>query len=224
MLNEAQVLGVDVTHIESDASGLGMHPDCRAALLRLQAQAAQQGFDLQVASGFRSYERQLAIWNAKASGERPVFDEAGRALDIAVLTQEELLHAILRFSALPGTSRHHWGTDLDVYDAAAVASDYQVQLSAAEVTGTGVFCPMHDWLDARMAAGNCEGFFRPYDRDRGGVAPERWHLSYRPLAEACVQVLSLPLIEAHLRDSELVLKDKLLDLLPEIYQRYVLAL
>lgn len=224
MLSEAQVLGVDVTHIELDASGLGMHPDCRAALVRLQAQGLQQGFDLQVSSGFRSYERQLAIWNAKASGQRAIVDEADRPVDITKLSEEELLHAILRFSALPGTSRHHWGTDLDVYDAGAVAPDYQVQLSAAEVSASGVFGPLHDWLDERIAAGECEGFFRPYDRDRGGVAPERWHLSYRPLAEACEQALSLQLIEAHLRDSELVLKDKLLDLLPEIYQRYVLAL
>ena len=26
------------------------------------------------------------------------------------------------------------------------------------------------------------GFFRPYTTDRGGVAPEPWHLSYAPVA------------------------------------------
>ena len=45
-----------------------------------------------------------------------------------------------------------------------------------------MFDPLHCWLDARIAAGLSHGFYRPYDRDRGGVAPERWHLSYAPLA------------------------------------------
>jgi len=223
MLDEAQLLGLKDTHITLDANGLGLHSDCRAALSRLQARGLQQGFDLQVVSGFRSYERQLAIWNAKASGERPLFDENDRPLAVAELSEEALLHAILRFSALPGTSRHHWGTDLDVYDAAAVAPDYQVQLSTAEVTPSGVFGPLHEWLDVRIAAGECESFYRPYDRDRGGVAPERWHLSYQPLAEECVQLLSLQLVEAKLRTSDMVLKDTLLDLLPDIYQRYVVV-
>ncbi len=223
MLDEAQLLGLNDTHIALDGNGLGMHPDCRAALGRLQERAAEQGFNLQVASGFRSYERQRAIWNAKASGERLIFDEADQQLDIAELSEEQLLHAILRFSALPGTSRHHWGTDLDIYDAAAVEPDYQVQLSATEVTGTGVFCPLHEWLDGRLAAADCENFYRPYDRDQGGVAPERWHLSYQPLAAECMQILSLQLVEDNLRASDILLKDKLLDLLPEIYQRYVVA-
>ena len=38
----------------------------------------------------------------------------------------------MRWSAIPGSSRHHWGTDLDVYDAAAVTPDYQVQLTPQE--------------------------------------------------------------------------------------------
>ena len=43
-----------------------------------------------------------------------------------------------------------------------------------EVARGGVFDSLHSWLDARMAAGESHGFYRPYARDRGGVAPERW--------------------------------------------------
>ena len=104
---------------------------------------------------------------------------------MASLSAEQQLHAILRFSAIPGTSRHHWGTDLDVFDAAALPQDYQLQLSPQEVAPGGMFDPLHCWLDQRMAAGEVHGFFRPYGQDRGGVAPERWHLSYAPMAAGC---------------------------------------
>ena len=57
------------------------------------------------------------------------------------------------FSALPGASRHHWGTDIDVYDANAVSSDYVVQLSLKEVGSGGVFDSLHKWLDLLMEEG-----------------------------------------------------------------------
>ena len=41
---------------------------------------------------------------------------------------------------------------------------------------------MTRWLDELIASSDCEGFFRPYDRDRGGVSEEPWHLSYEPVA------------------------------------------
>ena len=48
---------------------------------------------------------------------------------------------------LPGASRHHWGHDVDIYDAAAMPEGYQIQLTPEEVEGAGIFAPMHDWLD-----------------------------------------------------------------------------
>ena len=60
-------------------------------------------------------------------------DDAGRAVVLAHLSPLEQLQAILRFSALPGTSRHHWGTDLDVYDAAVIAA----RLSATAIAARG---------------------------------------------------------------------------------------
>ena len=48
---------------------------------------------------------------------------------------------------LPGTSRHHWGTDLDIWDAAAVEPDYALRLSPAEYVADGVFSAMTQWMD-----------------------------------------------------------------------------
>ena len=193
----------------------------------LREDAREAGFDLAVASSFRSYERQLAIWNGKASGVRPVHDDAGRPVAMAELAPVAQLHAILRYSAIPGASRHHWGTDLDVYDAAAVKADYQLQLSPREVAPGGVFDRLHCWLDQRMAAGESRGFFRPYGSDNGGVAPERWHLSYAPLAVACARQLSAALLlecwDCSDNGEQLLLSEEIRSVLPQIMARYVLV-
>ena len=99
------------------------------------------------------------------------------------LTERELVFAILRWSALPGASRHHWGTDLDVFDAAARPEGYEIELIPEEVDPGGMFGPLHDWLDEQdRRIGRPSGSSGPYDLDRDGVAPERWHLSCGPVA------------------------------------------
>lgn len=184
LLSSAQLTGKDETHLVTLPDGHRLHPEAAAAFLLLQEDAREAGFDLAIASSFRSYDRQLAIFNGKACCQRAVHDDEGRPVAMSALAPEARLAAILRFSALPGTSRHHWGTDLDVYDAAAIARNYQVQLSPEEVAAGGVFDPLHCWLDQRMAGGQSHGFFRPYGEDVGGVAVERWHLSYAPISLA----------------------------------------
>jgi len=80
---------------------------------------------------------------------------------------------------LPGLSRHHWGTDFDVWDAAAVPEDYSLGLVTAEYLSGGPFHHLNTWLSEREARNQSEDFFRPYATDRGGVAPEPWHISHR---------------------------------------------
>lgn len=202
--------------------GILVHQDIVVPLTSLKIAAARSGFDLRVVSGFRGFDRQLAIWNAKAAGERVLLDDAGLVLEWASLSESDLMAAILRWSALPGASRHHWGTDIDVYDAAAVASDYRVQLTPVEVADEGVFGPFHKWLDGEFAAGRGDGFFRPYNIDRGGIAPERWHLSYAPLAVACDLALHAKVLKKALKQCEdLQLKESILRELPHIYRHYI---
>jgi LAS superfamily LD-carboxypeptidase LdcB len=162
-----------------------------SAFTALSGRAATAGFDLRVASAFRSYDRQLDIVNAKWLGHRPVLNDEGVGLHRAALSDADWLAAILRFSALPGTSRHHWGTDFDIWDRSTVADDYAPQLLSSEYQPDGVFAEMSAWLDDQISADNAEGFYKPYDVDRGGVAPEPWHISYRPVAEGYFRQLSL---------------------------------
>ena len=167
------------------------HQSAVSALSALGRRAATAGFDLRVASAFRSYDRQLDIVNAKWLGHRPVLNDEGADLHRAAVSDADWLAAILRFSALPGTSRHHWGTDFDIWDRSAVTDDYAPQLLASEYQSDGVFAEMNAWLDDQISADNAEGFYKPYDVDRGGVAPEPWHISYRPVAEGYHRQLSL---------------------------------
>jgi len=206
-----------------DAVTLGarVHQEVVAPFVQLRAEASEAGFDLRILSGFRSFEHQLSIWNGKAGGERPVLDSQARPLDIGGLTDWELALAILRWSALPGASRHHWGTDVDVYDAAATPEGYQIELVPGEVEPGGMFGAMHAWLDQRIAADRAFGFFRPYDEDRGGVAPERWHLSWAPLATGWTRQLTPSALREALAGANMERKDAVLDHLDEIVERFV---
>ncbi|MBY0370307.1 M15 family metallopeptidase [bacterium] len=198
-----------------------LHQAVVIPLENLRKKAHRAGFELEVVSGFRSFEAQVAIWNAKASGQRAVLDARGKVLDISQLSPRELVYSILHWSALPGASRHHWGTDLDVIDRLSVPPGYSVQLTEAEVRPGGMFGALHDWLDRHMHE---EGFFRPYQRDMGGVQPERWHLSHSPTAQPLFKAHNPALLEAAIAGSALTLKDEILAELPEIFDRFFLRI
>lgn len=205
-----------------------LHREMTDSFARLENAAAAQGIALAVASGFRSFERQLSIWNAKAEGLRPVLDDRGQAIDISRLAPREKVFAILRWSALPGTSRHHWGTDIDVWDRAAVAADYRLQLVPDEYTRRGPFAHLGHWLHTELNATD-SGFYRPYTLDRGGVAPEPWHLSYRPLADYYASLLTPVLLAPVLKDAmrlcgqELALCETVIRYLDDIFARFVVT-
>lgn len=224
-MKTANLVGQDESHLCSadDASTLGtsVHREVIEPLLELRAAAATEGFTLALDSGFRSFDRQLSIWNRKASGQRAVLDSDARPIDINTLAPGELVFAILRWSALPGASRHHWGTDIDVFDSAAMPDGYQVELIPAEVNRGGMFAPFHEWLDGRIANRTSFGFFRPYDRDRNGVAPERWHLSYAPLASLYLQQTSPDVLRLTVEKADMMLKEEVLQYIDQIYERFV---
>jgi hypothetical protein len=183
----------------AEALGVRVHRDAVEPFRRLRQEARTAGFDLRILSGFRSFEEQLSIWNRKAAGQRAVLDSDAVPLDITRLSEQELVFAILRWSALPGASRHHWGTDLDVYDLAARPDGYEIELIPEEVNAGGMFGPLH----------------------RGGVAPERWHLSYEPVASAYVRQLTTAVLRATVERAAIALQDVVLRNLDEIYQRFV---
>ena len=183
--------GLSEEHLVSIAPDLRAERETATAFQALGRRAGERGFELRIASAFRGYDRQVRIVNDKWTGARPVTDGEGRLLERTQYEDQEWLNLILRFSALPGTSRHHWGTDLDIWDASTADEDCRVQLAPSAYGPSGPFFEMTRWLDELMAADDAEGFFKPYAEDRGGIAPEAWHISYRPAALRYQDTVSL---------------------------------
>lgn len=200
-----------------------LHKDMIHDFLMLKKSAEAAGFDLQIASAFRDYDRQLKIWNSKAKGERALLDDHGAALNFSSLSPREIMFAILRWSALPGASRHHWGTDIDVFNGLTQKAE-DVKLEPSETQGNGPAAQLHDWLDDQISQGQSFGFYRPYQTDRGGISPERWHLSHNPTSHRIVNFYTYSLFKKNISESEILLKDELLEYSDEIYQRYFINL
>ncbi|MCX7632559.1 MAG: M15 family metallopeptidase [Turneriella sp.] len=150
------------------------------ALERLAAAAKQAGYQLRVISATRTYDEQKAIWEHKFLGWRLV---GGKNLAKTIQDEKARALEILRYSSMPGTSRHHWGTDLDLHEARL---DGPVLSNKTFSEGRGA--KFYDWLVQNAPR---FGFCQPYrgtpkERNAGkyqhGYEEERWHWSYQPLA------------------------------------------
>jgi LAS superfamily LD-carboxypeptidase LdcB len=221
-MNELELTGRARTHIvELDKPRCAVHYEVAASFLAMRDAASQAGIDLLPASAFRDFATQLSIWNRKWAGEKPVYDRRGVLIDRQNLSEPDLVDAILCWSAIPGGSRHHWGTDLDLIDKASMPEGYQVQLQPEEYTADGVFGRLSAWLNEHMRD---FGFFRPYTTDKGAVSPEPWHVSYAPVSLPALESLSLSLLRQVLEGSTLQGKANVMARLPEIYTRFLLAI
>ena len=222
MFNSLELTGRASTHVrEVPELGCILHSVAVPRALAMHAAARVAGIEIAIVSSFRDFERQVAIWNAKYRGVRPLLGRDGRALAPAQMSESALIDAILIWSALPGASRHHWGTDIDVIDRAAVGAAYRAQLVPAEFDRHGPFARLDAWLAANMAT---FGFFRPYTTERGGVQPEPWHLSFAPVAQTALAALTPEVLTAALATSALCGREAVLARLPEIHARYVTAI
>lgn len=219
MKDDGILTGTSESHLVTiPSSKVRVHQGVRSAYEQMRSDAAKAGFDLQIISGFRSFSDQLRIWNLKAQGQRPVLDSNSQPIDVFSIASIDLVNAILRWSALPAASRHHWGTDIDVIDAKALPQEYRVQLIPEEVDEGGMFAPLHEWLDENMLN---YGFYRPYDRDRGGVSPERWHLSYFPLAGDFTNALTEAKVISAWEGQSLQLRDVVEKNLSDLFAKFV---
>lgn len=221
-MNELELTGRARTHVvELQHPRCVLHYEAVASFLAMRDAAAEDGIDLAARSGFRDFDTQMLIWNRKWTGERQLNDRNSQPVERSRLGDDEAVDAILCWSAIPGGSRHHWGSDVDVIDASAVPEGYAVQLVPAEYAADGIFSRLTAWLDAHMTR---FGFFRPYRTDRGGVSPEPWHLSYAPVSVPALESLSLSMLRQAIETSPIEGKPYVLARLPEIYTRFMLAI
>jgi len=130
--------------------------------------ARKDGVTLRVRSSTRNFDRQAQIWGAKWRGDRTLSN--GVNLGKKTMSDSAKARMILLYSSMPGTSRHHWGTDIDFN---AFENDYFK-------TGKGL--AEYAWLKKNGAH---FGFYQPYtskESGRTGYEEERWHWSFLPLS------------------------------------------
>ncbi len=207
------------THItQLENPRFAVHPETADAFFSMREAAIKEGIDISPFSAFRDFKAQLTIWNKKYEGKRPLYTQDGVKKNFEKLNEKDKLFSILSWSALPGASRHHWGTEIDVIDGAAISEGYKVKLLPEESDPGGVFYNLHEWLDKNL---NRFGFFRPFDLYRNGVYPEPWHISYSPVSKIAMEELTLEMVEATILEADIRGKELILELLPTIYHQFV---
>jgi LAS superfamily LD-carboxypeptidase LdcB len=136
------------------------------------------GLELAIASAHRSFERQLLIWNEKIEGKRPLYNKEGQQITAKELSDKELLNAVLLWSHIPGCSRHHWGTDLDVYDESKYAEHEKLDLSSKEYSQGGKNFLLTKKTEQLIWTQKCS-FFKPYEHAGPFIQQELWHYSHQ---------------------------------------------
>ena len=181
------------THLSDIHAGdhVALNTSILGDLQTLADDCSSAGWPLGIASGYRSFERQFTIWSEKALGRRPVLDRDEREVRPGSLSANELLRTILFWSAVPGASRHHWGTDFDIFPA-NLLGDRKLALTRDEAFG--IFGEFYDWLGRYLSQADCP-FYRPFfgiDRHKGlALSEEPWHLSHRAASRQFIASSSL---------------------------------
>ena len=167
-----------------------MQDEVYSAFQHMKQAAAKEGIDIKVVSGYRSYQRQRAIWNAKYSN----FMAEG-------LSPKDAIKRIITYSTLPGTSRHHWGTDIDIIDNANPQSGDV--LLAEKFYGDGPSSTLRSWMNQNAAD---YGFLEVYTDhpNRKGFAHEPWHYTYYSLSKSYLEVLTNHAISEIAKDEQLL--------------------
>lgn len=162
----------DFTKIElkyADREGMYLRKDTYAAFLKMYEAAKEEGIKLQIRSATRNFANQKRIWEGKWTGKRLI--ENGENLAKTTPNFKERALKILRFSSMPSTSRHHWGTDIDLN---AFTNAYFEKGEGKKI---------YDWLQANAST---YGFCQPYspkdEKRPDGYNEEKWHWSYLPVA------------------------------------------
>lgn len=167
IMNLDQLIGLNNNNLIGDS--IKLESETYYAFKKMQIAAKKDGINLKIISAYRDYERQKLIWNNKYKKFTEEYS----------LNPNEAILEIIRFSTIPGTSRHHWGTDIDIIDGNF--PDEENVLVSEKFEKDGLFYKLKNWLD-----NNSEnfGFYLTYtnDKNRKGFEFEPWHYSYKPVS------------------------------------------
>lgn len=164
----------------STRSGQYLNKRALEAFIEMSQAARKDGIELYILSATRNFNAQKSIWEGKFNGTRKT---EGKNLKNEIKNELERARFILRFSSMPGTSRHHWGTDFDISFDQKNTSGMLTNSKYESGQGLKVF----EWLQKNSAQfGFCLPYLgKPEQRRSGfnaGYQQEKWHWSYKPLS------------------------------------------
>ena len=165
-LTEKDLLGLKTPHglVNDPESGQFALRDVMEAYQRLREKAAQDGWHLILVSGHRSFTSQRRVWNH--------YDQSLRKM--ASLDEKSRVRAIMNTVSVPGLSRHHWGTEMDISE-----ETLRGQLVKIHPDTPPRVLDFYRWMEQNASA---FGFCRVYLGQHGAVMDEPWHWSYFPFS------------------------------------------
>lgn len=141
------------------------------AFQKMTAAARKDGVTLVIISATRNFDSQKRIWENKWAGKTKV-----QGKDLTTVTDlKERAKLIMLYSSMPGTSRHHWGTDMDLN---SLENSYFEKGEGKKI---------YEWMVAHASE---YGFCQPYTskaNGRTGYEEEKWHWSYLPLSKKLLE-------------------------------------
>lgn len=167
----------DFVRIRNPYSNRGnqyLRADVQAAFLGMRKEALKEGIVLAIVSGARSYWRQKQIWETKWQLSAPMAqDEMARA------------RTVLAYTAMPATSRHHWGTEIDINSTED--RYFQEEKGRRE----------YEWLKRNAARhGFCQVYSAKGESRLTGHEEEKWHWSYMPVSSTLLDNYNLLVAES----------------------------
>ncbi|BDS14750.1 M15 family metallopeptidase [Aureispira anguillae] len=149
---------------------LFMRKEALESFKKMHAAAQEEGIQLRIISATRPFNVQKSIWEAKWTGRRKV---DGKMLPKTVKDPKGRAIKILRWSSMPSTSRHHWGTDIDINNL------------EPEYFEKGQGLKEYEWLVAHAGEyGFCQVYSEMGPDRPDGYQEEKWHWSYLPISKA----------------------------------------
>ena len=154
----------------ADREGLYLRRRALNSFVKMHGAAAERGITMEIKSATRNFDYQKRIWDRKYTGTTILSDGTNVAADIKE-TKDKCLK-ILEYSSMPSTSRHHWGTEIDIN---SFSNSY---------FESGEGKKLYTWMLTHAADyGWCQPY-TPHGPDRPhGYFEEKWHWSYMPISQ-----------------------------------------
>ena len=171
-------------------TGYKLQKKAHQAYLEMNYEAKKSDMNIRVVSSYRSFNHQNLIWTRKYKRYRS-----------RNLSSQQAIQYNIRYTAIPGSSRHHWGTEIDVVNGSIKTSKYP--LNTKNFHGYGIYKSFREWMDSHA---HKFGYYQVYtnDHQRRGFKYEPWHYSFAELAKPMLKEYKERDVQKILKQQELL--------------------